>query len=419
MSDATLFVDVQVFDGTGRDPFRAEVLVVGNRIAAVADQVSADQRSVAKVIDGGGGTLLPGLVDAHAHLGFGSTIEHRSVKRDEPNEEKALLVAHAGRVLLDSGITSAYSGGNRLPRNEVAARKAFAEGWMPGPRFKAASWEGSAGMVEPGVYDFPGIEGRASDPESIRRFVGEMADLGVDIVKLSLSGESAVVAGTSRVVQFTDEEVSAAAQVARERGVWLTAHAHAAESIKMAVNNGIRAIYHCTFADEEALDLLEAARDRLFVAPTPGIIYANRHEADSEPEQGMEVELTENAVKQVVPELVRRGIRVLPGGDYGFPWNPVGRNTRDLQLFVDWFGFTPAEALRAATQYGGQIMDMGDELGLIRPGYLADLVLVDGNPLDDISMIQDRDRLVVIMKDGKFHKFDAARQSRIPTLAGA
>jgi imidazolonepropionase-like amidohydrolase len=419
MSDATLFVDVQVFDGTGRDPFRAEVLVVGNRIAAVADQVSADQRSVAKVIDGGGGTLLPGLVDAHAHLGFGSTIEHRSVKRDEPNEEKALLVAHAGRVLLDSGITSAYSGGNRLPRNEVAARKSFAEGWMPGPRFKAASWEGSAGMVEPGVYDFPGIEGRASDPESIRRFVGEMADLGVDIVKLSLSGESAVVAGTSRVVQFTDEEVSAAAQVARERGVWLTAHAHAAESIKMAVNNGIRAIYHCTFADEEALDLLEAARDRLFVAPTPGIIYANRHEADREPEQGMEVELTENAVKQVVPELVRRGIRVLPGGDYGFPWNPVGRNTRDLQLFVDWFGFTPAEALRAATQYGGQIMDMGDELGLIRPGYLADLVLVDGNPLDDISMIQDRDRLVVIMKDGKFHKFDAARQSRIPTLAGA
>jgi imidazolonepropionase-like amidohydrolase len=418
MSDATLFVDVQVFDGTGRDPFRAEVLVVGNRVAAVADQVSADQRSVAKVIDGGGATLLPGLVDAHAHLGFGSTIEHRSLKRDEPDEEKALLVAHAGRVLLDSGITSAYSGGNRLPRTEVAARKAFAEGWMPGPRLKAASWEGSAGMVEPGVYDFPGIEGRASDPESIRRFVGEMADLGVDIVKLSLSGESAVVAGTSRVVQFTDEEVTAAAEVARERGVWLTAHAHAAESIKMAVNNGIRAIYHCTFADEEALDLLEAARDRLFVAPTPGIIYANRHEADSEPEEGMEVELTENAIRQVVPELVRRGIRVLPGGDYGFPWNPVGRNTRDLQLFVDWFGFTPAEALRAATQHGGQIMDMGDELGLIRPGYLADLILVDGNPLEDISMIQDRDRLVVIMKDGKFHKFEAARHSRVPTLAG-
>jgi imidazolonepropionase-like amidohydrolase len=406
-----LFVDVQVFDGTGRDPYPAEVLVVGNRIESVTDRVPAHLRAGADVVDGGGGVLLPGLVDAHAHLGFGSTIEHRSPRRDEPDEEKALLVAHAGRVLLDSGITSAYSGGNRLPRTELAARKAFDEGWMPGPRFKAASWEGSAGLRAPGVYLFPGTEGRESDPESIRVFVEEMADLGVDIVKLTLSGESAVVAGTSRIVQFTDEEVAAAAEVARRRGVWLTAHAHAAESIKMAVRNGIRAVYHCTFADEEALDMLAAARDRLFVAPTPGIIYANRYEAGAEPEEGMEVELTEKSVRAVVPELVRRGIRVVPGGDYGFPWNPVGRNTRDLQLFVDWFGFTPAEALRAATQYGGQIMGMAGELGLIREGYLADLVLVDGNPLDDIGILQDRDRLAAIVKNGAFHTVAEGRRT--------
>ncbi|MEU6540000.1 amidohydrolase family protein [Streptomyces sp. NPDC047000] len=404
----TLFTGVQVFDGTGRDPFPAEVLVEGNRITAVAPSVPAARRSGARVVDGGGAaTLIPGLVDSHTHLGFGSTTEHVSRRRDEPDEEKALLVAHAGRVLLDHGFTSAYSGGNRLPRTETAARKAFAEGWMPGPRFKAASWEGTAGMVEPGVYDFPGTDGRASDPRSVGRFVGEMADLGVDIVKLSLSGESAVVQGTSRIVQFTDEEVAAAAAVARERGVALTAHAHAAESIKMAVRHGIRAVYHCTFADEEALDLLQAARDRLFVAPTPGIIHANLHEAGSEPEPGMEVEATEKAVRQVVPELVRRGIRVVPGGDYGFPWNPVGRNARDLELFVDWFGFTPAETLRAATEHGGQVMGLGGELGLVREGYLADLVLVDGDPLDDIRILQDRDRLTAVMKDGKLHKAPA------------
>ncbi|NNN38097.1 amidohydrolase family protein [Streptomyces sp. S3(2020)] len=400
----TVFTGVQVFDGTGRDPFPAEVLVEGNRITAVKDRV---MRVGARVIDGGGGTLLPGLVDAHAHLGFGSTVEHRSRRRDEPDEEKALLVAHAGRVLLDHGITSAYSGGNRLPRTETAARKAFAEGWMPGPRLKAASWEGSAGMVEPGVYDFPGIDGRASDPESVSRFVTDMAELGVDIVKLSLSGESAVVHGTSRIVQFTDEEVAAASRAADHHGVWLTAHAHAAESIKMAVRHGIRAIYHCTFADEETLDLLEAARDRLFVAPTPGIIHANLHETDSEPEPGMEVEATAEAVREVVPELVRRGVRVVPGGDYGFAWNPVGRNLRDLELFVDWFGFTPAEALRAATLHGGRIMGMGDELGLVREGFLADLVLVDGDPLEDIAILQDRRRLAAIMKDGVLHKAPA------------
>lgn len=403
----TLFTDVRVFDGTGRDPFPAEVLVDGNRITAVTDRLPRDLRADVRVIDGAGGTLLPGLVDAHAHLGFGSTVEHRSPRRDEPDAEKALLVAHAGRVLLDHGITSAYSGGNRLPRTETAARKAFAEGWMPGPRLKAASWEGSAGMVEPGVYDFPGVDGRASDPESVSRFVTEMAELDVDIVKLSLSGESAVVQGTSRIVQFTDEEVAAAARAADRHGVWLTAHAHAADSIKMAVRHGIRAVYHCTFADEETLDLLEAARDRLFVAPTPGIIHANLHEAGGEPEPGMEVEATAAAVRQVVPELVRRGIRVLPGGDYGFAWNPVGRNLKDLELFVDWFGFTPAQALRAATFHGGQIMGMGDELGLIREGFLADLVLVDGDPLADIALLQDRHRLTAVMKDGRLHKAPA------------
>ncbi|MFF7475967.1 amidohydrolase family protein [Streptomyces sp. NPDC008092] len=401
---STLFTDVHVFDGTGHDPFPAQVLVEGNRVTAVAEHIPRDLAAAARVIDGGGGTLLPGLVDAHTHLGFGSTVEHLSRRRDEPAEEKALLVAHAGRVLLDHGITSAYSGGNRLPGTEVAARKAFAEGWMPGPRLKAASWEGSAGMVEPGVYDFPGTDGRASDPGSVARFVADMAGLGVDIVKLSLSGESAVVQGTSRIVQFTDEEVAAAAHAAEKHGVWLTAHAHAAESVRMAVRHGIRAVYHCTFADEEALDLLRAARDRIFVAPTPGIIHANLHEAGGEPEPGMEVEATRDAVCAVVPELVARGVRVVPGGDYGFAWNPVGRNLRDLELFVDWFGFTPAEALRAATGYGGQVMGMGEELGLVRAGYLADLVLVDGDPLADIRILQDPDRLRVIMKDGALHK---------------
>lgn len=419
MARAIIFTDVRVFDGTGADPFRAEVLVEDDRIAAVTDRVSGDLRVGADFIDGGGCTLLPGLVDAHTHLGFGSTIEHRSPRRDEPDEEKALLVAHAGRVLLDSGITSAYSGGNRLPRTEIAARKAFAEGWMPGPRLRAASWEGSAGMRSPGVYEFPGVDGRASDPDAIHDFVEEMADLGVDIVKLTLSGESAIVHGTSRIVQFTEEEVQAAAEVARRRGIWLTSHAHAVESIKMAVRNHIRAIYHCTFADEEALDMLEAARDRLFVAPTPGIIYANLHEADSEPEEGMEVEATEASVKRVVPELVRRGVRVVPGGDYGFPWNPVGRNLRDLELFVTWFGLTPAETLRAATQYGGQVMGMAGELGLIREGYLADLVLVDGDPLEDIRIMQDRDRLVAIVKGGTFHKIDPARRAPAPSFATA
>ena len=101
-------------------------------------------------------------------------------------------------------------------------------------------------------------------------------------------------------------------------------------------------------------------------------------------------------------EMRRRGIRVLPGGDYGFPYNPIGCNARDLQLFVDLFGYEPAEVLTAATRLGGELMDL--PVGQIRPGYLADLLLIDGNPLLDLRILQDKDRLLAIMQGGRFHK---------------
>jgi imidazolonepropionase-like amidohydrolase len=416
MSDSTLIAGAQVFDGGGGPAGAADVLIEGNRIAAVGSTIPPSLRRDAEVIDGSGATLIPGLIDGHAHLGFGSTVEHVSDRR-ETDEEKGLLVAHSGRVLLDCGFTGAYSGGNRLPRAEVAARSAFAQGWLPGPRLRAASWEGSAGLVEPGVYDFPGTGGRASDPGSVARFVAEMADIGVDIVKLNLSGESAIVAGSSRIVQFTDEEVAAASATAAERGVWLTAHAHSADAIKMAVRHGVRAIYHCTFPDEEALDLLAAARDRVFVAPTPGIIYAHLIDPAFPPADITDMRDAMASIKQVVPELKARGVRLVPGGDYGFAFNPIGKNARDLQLFVDWFGLTAAEALRSATEVGGQLMDMSGELGLIRQGYLADLLLVEGDPVEDISILQDQAMLAAIIKDGRIHKLADGRRNRRRVLA--
>jgi imidazolonepropionase-like amidohydrolase len=108
--------------------------------------------------------------------------------------------------------------------------------------------------------------------------------------------------------------------------------------------------------------------------------------------------------QKLMPELKKRGVRLLPGGDYGFPFNPNGRNARDLELFVRHFGFTPSEALVAATRHGGEIMGMGHELGQIRSGYLADLLLVRGDPTIDVALLQDRNNLLAIMKDGQFHK---------------
>jgi imidazolonepropionase-like amidohydrolase len=102
------------------------------------------------------------------------------------------------------------------------------------------------------------------------------------------------------------------------------------------------------------------------------------------------------------PELRRRGLRVLPGGDYGFPNNPIGNNARDLDLFVRLFGYPPLEVLRAATYYGGLVTDM--PVGLLTPGYLADILVVSGSPATDVTVLADPANLVAIMQDGRFHK---------------
>jgi imidazolonepropionase-like amidohydrolase len=147
----------------------------------------------------------------------------------------------------------------------------------------------------------------------------------------------------------------------------------------------------------------------VFVAPTIGSSWTYTYEAaawgittEMAAANGMLVTI-ERAI-DTYKKMRKRGIRALPGGDYGFAWNPIGTNARDLEHFVRLFDYPPAEVLKAATMYGGQLMGMGDELGLIKPGYLADLLLVDGDPVKDIKLMQDRDNLLMIMKDGEYHK---------------
>ncbi|MGH6990285.1 MAG: amidohydrolase family protein, partial [Stellaceae bacterium] len=244
--------------------------------------------------------------------------------------------------------------------------------------------------------------------------VDDMAAIGVDSVKFVVTGDNSIVPGTSLTLLFHDVELAAAADSARRAGVWLNAHAHSAEAIKMTLRNDFRVIYHCTWPDEEALDLLEEKKRNIFVAPTVGLNWTNIHADPSYAERDGGAALREQKEKlqhlsELVPMLHKRGIRLLPGGDYGFPTSPIGRNAHDIELFVTLLGYSTAEALSAATRLGGEIMDMGDELGMIKPGYLADLLLVDGDPLQEIALLQDPDRLLMIMKDGKCHKLPGPR----------
>jgi imidazolonepropionase-like amidohydrolase len=111
-------------------------------------------------------------------------------------------------------------------------------------------------------------------------------------------------------------------------------------------------------------------------------------------------------MQSIYPELRKRGVRVLIGGDYGFPNNPIGTNAKDLRLFVEYLGYSPTEALVAATKFGGQLMDM--EVGLLQTGYLADVLVVSGDPTADVSILEDGENITHIMLNGGFHKAPAA-----------
>jgi imidazolonepropionase-like amidohydrolase len=414
----SLFTNVTVLDGSGAEPFSGQVLVEGNRIKAVARAGEAVSADGAERIDGGGATLMPGLVESHCHISFANTSDLESLGAIPP-EEHTLLAAKHAKLMLDQGFTSINSAAAAKPRLDIVIRNAINAGDIPGPRMLAATPEmtvsGGLGDVRLWHMHRETFAIVCDGPDAFRRVAREMVREGVDTLKINPSGDEFVPWARAEQTVMNDAEVEAVCEVARQRGKRVAAHARSAESVKMCLRHGVEIIYHATFADAEAIDQLEAAKDRVFVAPTIGITYTTLNEAsrwgitpDVGEQLGLKREL-ESAIR-VMPELKRRGVRVLPGGDYGFAWNPVGRNARDIEHFVTLFGFTPMEAIVAATKLGGEIMMKADELGQIKPGHLADLLLVDGNPLADVKILQDRDRLLAIMKDGAFHKRSAQQR---------
>ena len=187
--------------------------------------------------------------------------------------------------------------------------------------------------------------------------------------------------------------------------------------MKRAVRAGVDCIYHCDFADEEALDMLEAAKDRVIVGPAFGLVHNSVFEGDvvgmttgSRGEDGTAAQARIHG--RAYHEMRKRGMRVVVGGDYGFTVTPMGQNARDIGHFVKFFGYSPAEALKCATAVGGDLMGHKGELGVIAEGALADLLLVDGDPAGGPVGAGRPDHFAMIMKDGKMHRDPRARLAR-------
>ena len=411
----TIFSNVRILDCSGEQPFSGEVLVQGNRIKAISKggaSVTRDNVDNAEVIDCNGMTLMPGLVESHAHISFADTSTLEGLG-EIPPEEHTLITMKNAKKFIDQGFTSANSAAAAKPRLDIVIRNAINAGDIPGPRMRAATPEltvtGGLGDVRLNHMHRDTFAIVCDGPEEFRQVSREMCREGVDTLKINPSGDEFVPYARAHQTVMNEAEVAAVCEVARSRDKRVAAHARSAESVKMCVRNGVEIVYHATLCDEEARDMLESVKDTVFVSPTIGITHATLYEASDwgittevATDLGLRREL--EIAAENMRDLKKRGVRILPGGDYGFAWNPIGTNARDLEHFINYFDFSPMEALLAATKLGGEIMMMGNELGMVQEDYLADLLLVDGDPLADVSILQDRHRLIGIMKDGVFHK---------------
>jgi imidazolonepropionase-like amidohydrolase len=402
-----LISNVQIFDGTGTTPFAGQVVIDGEQIVDILAAGASVNNANIQRIDGDGRFLMPGMVESHAHLTWPSSIERVINAMKVPLDEHVAITEANARITLDAGFTSAYSAGSLGEAIEPALRDRINAGTIPGPRLRASALEKGA----EGVMGVPEGHDPTHDRDipGLIDYVHRMKAQGCDTIKFLMSSDEAFQRGGSQTLMYSEEETQAIGKAAKEAGVWLACHAQAAEAVKRAVRGGFRAIFHCTHADEQALDLLEAHKDEVFVAPAPGLLYARCYEAQDfgigpAEAEAMGARSGLDAMIRLMPEMKRRGIRVLPGGDYGFPYNVIGHNARDLQIFVEDFGFSPMETLVAATKQGGELMGM--KVGVIAKGWLADLLLVDGNPLDDIKILQDKARLSGIMQGGAWRKLE-------------
>ena len=407
MAERILIRNARVLTCTGdaaERPADGDVLIEGNRIARVSSgRLELDEAS-ARVVDVRGATVLPGLADAHVHISWplDFVFDHAAVAAAPPDRH-ALDVAAVARTLLESGYTLAVGGGVQQPQDDLLAKEAIERGLIPGPRIIASG----AMITEPGALgDGGGSMEVAADAKQMREIVARQCDSGVQVLKLFVSGDGIVPDYPSQDVYMNDEMLRAAVDEADRRGAFISVHARGAASVALAARTGVRLIHHACFLDDEAMRELEARRDDVWVCPGLHYLYAmvNGH---AEP-WGMTPERLERSgyreeLKAQVEGLHRlreAGIRISAGGDFGHQWTRHGTYAAELERYVELVGMTPAEAIHTATRTTGQLV--GLDVGQVREGFLADLVIVDGDPTADITVLQQPGRRRAVIKDGRF-----------------
>lgn len=403
----TILYGMTLIDGQAKEAQEGKVLIIADeRIEAVGESLATAQSLYpeARCLDLKGCTVLPGLIDAHVHLSlYGKPSSVLDALVDSATYTSIKAAVHA-RKLLDAGFTCVRSMGEKASA-DFAVKQAIEEGLIVGPRLlssgKALSITGGHGDFIPGSVQVDSIGETCDGVENVRRATRERLKYKADNIKLMATG-GGNSPGPGTVAQLTLEEMAVAVSEAETRGVITSAHAIGTEGIKRALLAGVRTIEHGSFIDDWCIDFM--CRENRYLVPTLCAFRTISIGAKKGVPAHViaKVKSFEEAHYAGLRKAIQAGVKIICGTDTGTPFNYHGEGAEELALYVDC-GMTPMQAIQSATSLAAEALKLSD-LGSLLPGYKADLLIVRGNPLQDMRLLQDQQRILGIVLGGRFIK---------------
>jgi imidazolonepropionase-like amidohydrolase len=422
MAERLLIVNGTLIDGTGAVG-RADtaVLTEGDRIVAVGPEAEAAAGQLTDVdrIDATGLTVMPGLIDAHTHLSFGEPTGNDELFFHRTEGYSSMLSTYHARKVLRAGVTGVLDA-DCLWNIGVELRDAIDAGVVEGPRMRAGgqalmtSLGGTAGRL---IRD-EGVTGYATvvpNRDAIVREIRRQIKHGVDWIKVHVTGLIPTMKGPE-VKVWSFDELKAVCDTAHELNTKVVGHCRNSESTREAALAGMDLIYHASYMDEAALAAVVESGAALCPTFTLlGNLADYGHKVGSAPELVDLFRAEIATTGRMIAEAHRAGVPVLTGSETGFAVTPCGEwHARELDLLVQYSGFSPMEAIVAATRNGALAMRMEGQIGTVEPGRAADLLVIDGDPARDVTILQDKTRIREVVSRGRLVDLTTPIPDRTP-----
>jgi len=414
----TFFTAANLIDGDNPPKPNSTVVVEDGFITAAGAGAAVPQPTGRDtVFDLGGKTLMPGMVQCHFHAGYININSIEDIELKYPPTYLALAAAKNADLLLRSGFTGAVGAGS--PHNvDVALKDAIRDGLIQGPRLVACGHDvattGGPIDVHPDFWKL-GIEGLArvcDGPDEFRKAMRLEAKAGADIIKLYVSGGHGFDLPANEV-SMTPEEIQAAVQAAHERNRMVRGHVVSRKAIMNCLDAHMDVLDHADAMDEACMELM--VKQGTYVTPSlyfsAKTLELMRKSGRTPAERLSQEERWLEQGYRSVEKANHAGVKLVIGDDFGTSWMPHGTYGAELEFYVKYAGTSPLDVIRWATRNGAGLLGHGDKLGTIAAGKIADLLVVDGDPIRDMAILQDRTKFDVIMKGGQLVECRLAARS--------